>query len=327
MCILVIGLGSMGKRRIRNLLKNNIEEVYGFDIRQDRRNEAERKYGIATFSTFEEAISDKEYEALVISVPPDKHMYYMQYACQNQIPCFVEASVVDDGMEELINQMNSEYIYPSCTLRFHPSIKIIKQLLTENRLGKVSNFSFHSGQYLPDWHPWENIDDFYVSNPSTGGCREIVPFELTWMNWVFGDIEEIKGFYDKTIGLSAPIDDVYAAVIRYKNGVIGTLVVDVVSRHAIRKLIINGELGQIQWDWDDKCVKYYDALKMCWTTYDEPVGKAEKGYNENLIEEMYVEEISCFLSAINKEGDFPNHLKDDYGILKILKQLEKTDCK
>ena len=25
----------------------------------------------------------------------------------------------------------------------------------------MTNFTFHSGQYLPDWHSWENIKDFY----------------------------------------------------------------------------------------------------------------------------------------------------------------------
>ena len=42
-----------------------------------------------------------------------------------------------------------------------------------------SGFVYHSGQYLPDWHPWESYKDFYVSNPATGARREIVPFELS----------------------------------------------------------------------------------------------------------------------------------------------------
>ena len=44
--ILVVGLGSMGKRRIRNLQYLNQETVIGFDPRDDRCKESFEKYGI-----------------------------------------------------------------------------------------------------------------------------------------------------------------------------------------------------------------------------------------------------------------------------------------
>lgn len=326
MKILVIGLGSMGTRRIRNLKALGVEDIYGFDRKAARRERAESTYGIKTFQSFD-ACKDLGFDGYVISVPPDQHMFYMEYAVEHGIKCFVEASVVDDGMEALIRkeQRGAVRVCPSCTMRFHPSIKLIKKLMDQDAIGKVSNFSYHSGQYLPDWHPWEDINDFYVSNPPTGGGREIVPFEMTWMNWAFGDVACIKGFYDKTIGLNAPIDDTYVATIRYKSGVIGTLIVDVVSRKAVRKLIINGEQGQLYWDWDKKQVEHYDARERRSIVYGEPEGHAQSGYNANLIEEMYIEEMSHFLSYVQENTPFPNTLAADHRILKDLYALEASD--
>ena len=43
---LVVGLGSMGKRRIRNLLYNKENQIIGYDILPKRRSEAKLKYGI-----------------------------------------------------------------------------------------------------------------------------------------------------------------------------------------------------------------------------------------------------------------------------------------
>ena len=45
----MVGLGSMGKRRIRNLqfLKN--DDIIGFDLREDRCSEASKKYKIKTW--------------------------------------------------------------------------------------------------------------------------------------------------------------------------------------------------------------------------------------------------------------------------------------
>ena len=79
MKILVIGLGSMGKRRIRNLQANKITNIHGFDQREDRRKEAAQLYGIPVHGAFEAAIKEK-FDALIISVPPDKHDIYISEA-------------------------------------------------------------------------------------------------------------------------------------------------------------------------------------------------------------------------------------------------------
>ena len=44
----VIGLGSMGKRRVRCLQALNYNDIVGYDPRADRRQEAEKLYGIKT---------------------------------------------------------------------------------------------------------------------------------------------------------------------------------------------------------------------------------------------------------------------------------------
>ena len=43
MKFLVIGLGSMGKRRVRNLQYLKAGEIIGFDLREDRCQETEKK--------------------------------------------------------------------------------------------------------------------------------------------------------------------------------------------------------------------------------------------------------------------------------------------
>ena len=78
MKILIIGLGSMGKRRFRNLKALKEEDIIAFDLREDRRKEVEEKYGIRTFANFEEAMKEKP-DVFIISVPPDIHLEYQLY--------------------------------------------------------------------------------------------------------------------------------------------------------------------------------------------------------------------------------------------------------
>ena len=58
MKVMVAGLGSMGKRRVRNLQAIGVEEIVGCDTRHDRRAEAEEEYGIPTLGCFAEGLAE-----------------------------------------------------------------------------------------------------------------------------------------------------------------------------------------------------------------------------------------------------------------------------
>lgn len=316
----IVGLGSMGKRRIRCLKYLGYEDIVGFDLREDRRKEAMEKYDIETINN---NLNFNDFDVCIISTPPDIHNEYIELAIEHKKPAFVEASVILEGLEELKNLAEEKkvFIAPSCTMKFHPAIKDIKNIVKSGIYGKVTNFSYHSGQYLPDWHPWEKVKDFYVSKKETGGCREIVPFELTWIIDVVGYPRNIIGFYGKTMDVGPDIDDTYVISLEFKE-TYGNLTIDVTSRYATRCLTLNMEYGQIVWRWDENVVKLYDAINRRWINHYYPEGQTIEGYNKNIIDDMYIDEINSFIDAINGKGKFPNSLDEDIKILKLLHKVE-----
>jgi predicted dehydrogenase len=327
MKFLIVGLGSMGKRRTRNLQYLEAGEIVGFDIREDRRKETEQKYGIKTFTKFDEAMQSSP-DALIISTPPDLHIKYGLEAAKNNKHFFMEASVVDYGLPELIDLCRKKAIVaaPSCAMRFIPSVKKIKEIVDSGIIGSVLSFTYHSGQYLPDWHPWEDIRKYYVSKRETGGAREIVPFELVWLTWVLGDIGTISCFKGKLSKLKADIDDVYQIIMKFESGVLGHLMVDVVSRTADRSFKIFGEEGSVFWDWGTG-VNVYTSKGQTWTSYPERAGTTVKGYDEKIKEEPYIEEMDVFIKAIKKEKKYPYTLEEDKHILELLYAAEKSSDK
>jgi len=321
----VIGLGSMGKRRIRNLQFLGYKNIIGIDPREDRRIETKKKYGIEVYKTIDD-IKLSNVDAIIISVPPDRHLDYIKIAVDNKKPSFVEAGVISEDTYHAIkyNVDQKVYIAPSCTLFFHPVIKDIYGIVKSQVYGKITNFSYHSGQYLPDWHPWESIKDFYVSNRLTGGAREIVPFELSWLTKVIGYPQEIKGFFQKTIEFGADIEDTYTFVIKYAD-YSGTMLVDVVSRFATRSLILNLEKAQIRWNWEDGYFKLYESENNRWIQYNQPDVPAEPGYNKNITELMYINEMKSFIEGIDNPAYFPNTLEEDYQVLQLLDKIELSE--
>lgn len=328
MKILVIGLGSMGKRRLRNLKALKEEDIIAFDLREDRRKEVEEKYGMRTFANFEEAMKEKP-EVFIISVPPHIHLEYQLYAAKNNIHFFTEASVVRDRLNEVIEIIKEKDIIgaASSTLRFHPAVKRIKELVDNNEIGKLCTFTHHSGQYLPDWHPWEKVKDYYVSQKETGGGREIVPFELSWIIWVFGDVASVSGLVGNTLNMGNNIDDVYQVLLTFKSGLIAHLLVDVVSRYAYRHFKLLGADGVIEWDWNTKQVGVFSPENQEWKYFKEDTGTAQEGYNPNIIEEMYIDEMKHFLNAVKGKEKYHYTLEDDEKVLDILYKIEESNQK
>ena len=258
MKILIVGLGSMGKRRVRSLKAINQNNLAGFDLRKERVLETSKIYKITPYHNFQEALKKFKPDALVISTSPKYHMKYALSSAKKNIPCFIEASVCNlSKIKELNKKFNKSLIAPSCTMLFNDGIEKISNLLKNKSIGDICFIKYHVGQYLPDWHPWESIEEFYVSKTETGGCREIVPFELTWLNNIFGIPKPLSCVRRKLTDMNAPIDDIYHCLLNHPNGLIGNLTVEVISRpRATREFRLLGSEGEIIFNGDNNALKY-----------------------------------------------------------------------
>lgn len=324
---LVVGLGSMGKRRVRCLKLLGVNDITGVDLREDRRNEAGAKYGIKVSDSLSAELASAVFDIAVISLPPKSHVAAMQLCIDKSLPFFVEASVVDEGLAEVIERVQQCGLVaaPSTTLHFHPAIREISRIVQSGQLGKISNVMLHSGQYLPDWHTYESVSEYYVSDPVTGGAREIVPFEMTWFTGLFGFPHRVAANYRKTIDIEGAgrIEDTYNCLLDY-GGFLAVLTVDVVSRHATRRLVINGSKQQLVWSWDEPIVRLFDGASGEWRNASYEMEASAPGYNKNIGENMYIDEIRAFLDAVRGARPFPNTLADDHRILKLLYSLEQS---
>src|SRR5438270_39525 len=56
-----------------------------------------------------------------------------------------------------------------CNYRFHPAMRELKRLLEEGIAGRLVSARAQFGQYLPDWHPWEDYRQGYSASQEMGG--------------------------------------------------------------------------------------------------------------------------------------------------------------
>lgn len=324
MNILVIGLGSMGKRRIR-LLKKMYQQyhIYGVDLNAQRCAFVKKEYEMETFPTIEEAVSQRKFECAFVCTSPLTHAGIIKTCLENDMNVFTELNLVSDDYVDNINlaKQKNKLLFLSSTMIYRDEMKYLRERIDAK---KRYSYTYHVGQYLPDWHPWENYKDFFVADKKTNACREILAIELPWIVKTFGEIEHIKSVRPKATKLDIDYDDSYMILLQHKSGTIGSLCVDVVSCEPIRSLKIVAENLYLSWDGDEdsffeKSGSKEELKKI--SLYDE-IDHLE-GYNKTIIENEYANELIQFFDELQKKADSIYNFEDDLKTLSIIDEVEK----
>jgi len=327
MKFLIIGLGSMGKRRIRNLMTLGFKDIIGFDPRSDRRKESKKKYHINTFSKINEGLKQNP-DAMIISTPPDLHTKYAKMAIKKSINFFTEVNLSSSEISDILKSLAGKNLVgvPSCTMLFHPIIIQLKKIIKKNVIGKILFIDHHFGHYLPDWHPWEDYRTFYVSKKNTGGAKEIVPFELVWIKHLFPKIISVSANVKKISNLQTNIDDIYQIMLELKNKILCNLIVDVITHPSIKETKLVGEKGTIICNYITGNIKIGKGEK--WKLQKMKMGKVASGYKGNTAQEsIYEDEMRAFIESIKKRKKYPHSFKDEFEILQILDLIEASSKK
>ncbi len=317
MKIVVIGLGSMGKRRIR-LIKEMYPDytIVGIDGREDRRKEACSQFGIKCTDSINGVDSAN---CAFICTSPLSHNSLIHECLLKGWNVFTELNLVSDGYQENISLAKTmgRTLFLSSTFFYREEIRYIRSKIS---VDKKWNYSYHIGQYLPDWHPWENYKDFFLGDKRTNGCREIMAIELPWLTATFGEVEIVNVLSDKLTALNIDYMDNFIIQLQHKNGNKGALIVDVVSPVAVRKLEVYSEGAYISWNGTPDSVAEFDARskKLVPVTLSEQTEHVD-GYSAFVVENAYKNEIREFFNVVNGIS------KAQYGFDQDLKVLQLID--
>lgn len=325
MNILIVGLGSMGKRRLRLLQREHPNYlICGVEFSEDRRNEVEAEYNIQCFASTELALSSVTFNIGFVCTPPATHHEVIKTLLEHQINVFTEINLLNKGYGELLEiaKENDVKIFMSSTLLYRKEIQAITELVKKQN--QPLQYTYHVGQYLPDWHPWESYKNFFVGNNDTNGCREIFAIQLPWILQCFGKSVSVPYVSRQKISeLEITYPDSYLVALEHESGNRGLLVVDVVSRKAMTSLEIVGENIHVIWDGKPNGLKRYNFESKDFESislYDSYEQNAN--YAANIIEDAYLEEITCFINWLNGKQTPHYYLVDDAHTLEIIDKIE-----
>lgn len=295
---LIVGLGSMGKRRIR-LLKgiDPSIEIIGVDTWDERRAQVE-EMGHKTFTSIADAAAEKPDVAFVCTAPLS-HYAILKELLTYKINSFTELNLVKDGYEELMElaKANDTVLFLSSTMLYRGEINFI--LDEVKKYEKPVSYIYHIGQYLPDWHPWESYKNFFVGNKRTNGCREIFGIEMPWLIEAFGKVTDVYSVSNKVTDLDIDFNDRYFVTLTHESGARGVLSVDVVCPKAVRNLEVYGEGLHLFWEGNPKALwKFNNETKEKEFINTYVTFEHDSRYSDNIVENAYVDEMQNFLNVV-----------------------------
>lgn len=324
MNVLVVGYGSMGRRRIR-LLKQIEREVRFIcvDNNPARQQDASGE-GHSVYGDLGEAIVETKPDLAFVCTSPGNHDAVILKLLDAAIPVFTELNLVDKGYDRILQKSleRNVSVFMSSTLLYNRVIQRICALVETAQ--KPLTYIYHVGQYLPDWHPWERYQDFFVGKKETNGVREIFAIQLPWLVRAFGNISSVKTEGIKSTKLEIDYPDSMTTIIRHKSGAVGVFTADVVSRKATTHLEVIGEDLHLFWDGHHDDLRVYDIQEKemrLVSVYKEV--QHQSGYADNIIEDQYLEEIRNFLGVVYR-GETPRYtLEQDREILSVISKMEE----
>lgn len=275
---LFCGLGSIGQRHLRNLralLGDRVEvlawrvrgggPVLAADMTVRPGKSIEEAYRVRSFSLLEEALAEKP-DVVFITNPNHLHLSTALAAARAGCHLFIEKPVADSlaGVDALLAEVEHRRLVAlvAYQFRFHPGLRWVKQLLAAGRLGQPVAAHIVNGEYLPDWHPWE---DYRQTHPARralgGGCLRIQTHELDYALWLFGLPRRVYAVGGRLSRLEVDVEDSVSLLLEceYAGRPLPVHIhLDYLQRPPQRVCEIAGDAGKMRYDYYARTAEFWD---------------------------------------------------------------------
>jgi predicted dehydrogenase len=270
---LVIGTGSIGCRHIQCLKDLAVPNIYIVEPNEANRKRATSIYDIKeSFNTTEEALQ-RQYDGAIVAVPNHLHAKVACQVIEKKIDLIIEKPI-EITLENAAKiqksvEANKVICLVAYVFRFDAAIQRVHEILQSGKMGKIYSADISTGQYLPDWRPGIDYRTVYSSIRDQGGgvCLDI-SHEFDYFRWLFGEHSKVYSIVQHASDLEMNVEDMAECLIACKNGTIGRVHLDYLSRAVRRQLYINGSKGTLYCDLITGEIKLFLAENNFWQLWN-----------------------------------------------------------
>ena len=312
MKILMIGLGGIGQRHVRNLRTlmgtevhlmayrfHNRTHVLTEQLELEEGNTVTEKYMIDIYTELDQALKQKP-DIVFVCNPSSLHISVALQAAQAGCHLFIEKplSHTMEGVNELIQIIEQKGIKAviGYQMRFHPCLTRLYSLVQDQVIGQIIAVRAEVAEYLPGWHVYEDYRQMYASQKELGGGVILTQIhELDYIYWLFGLPKRIFAVGGHLSSLEINVEDTVDILMEYVRDGLSIPVsmhLDYIQRPPRRTCEIIGEAGRITVDLRSLTLKVFDKKGELIQAI------SYEGYQRN---QLFLDELKYFLHYLQGE--------------------------
>jgi predicted dehydrogenase len=252
MKFLIAGLGSIGRRHFRNLIALGEKDI--ILLRSHRATLPDDELtGYPVETNLAEALQKHKPDAVIVANPTALHLDTAIPAAETGCAILLEKPVSHslarlDVLQQAAEKSGSK-ILVGFQFRYHPTLNKARDLIQAGALGQIMTVHAHWGEYLPNWHPWEDYRQSYAARADLGGGVIVtLTHPLDYLRFLLGDVESLWSFNGHFSPLEVDVEDVAEIGLKFSSGAVGGVHVNFVQRPPVHRLEIVGTSGTLNWD-------------------------------------------------------------------------------
>lgn len=330
MKFLIAGLGSIGRRHFRNLIALGETDIVLLRTRKATLPDDELA-GYPVETDIHEALKQHRPDAVIVANPTALHLDIAIPAAEAGCHILLEKPVSDsldrlDTLQQAAQKSGSK-ILVGFQFRYHPTLNKARELIQANALGKVLTVHAHWGEYLPQWHPWEDYRASYAAREDLGGgVIRTLTHPLDYLRYLIGEVDSLWSFNGHISTLDLDVEDVAEIGLKFANGAIGGVHLNYFQRPPVHRLEIVGTHGTLRWDNADGILHFHQLPADFGSYSDNPPAPVietfspPEGFERN---QLFVSQTRHFIETARGESEPVCRLED--GIMTLRLALAARD--
>jgi len=279
-----------------------------------------------------EALKKHKPDAVVVANPTSLHLDVAIPAAEAGCHILLEKPVSHslDRLDELQKaaEKNGSKILVGFQFRYHPTLNKARELIQAGALGKVLTVHAHWGEYLPNWHPWEDYRQSYAARADLGGGVIVtLTHPLDYLRFLLGDVDSLWSFNEHLSPLELDVDDVAEIGLKFSNGAIGGVHINYFQRPPVHHLEIVGTSGTLRWDNADGILYLYKMPAEFGSYSASPPAPAIEtfppplGFERN---QLFISQTKHFIELVRGEVQPVCSLNDGVCVMKLTTAVQES---